>query len=271
MCEVLEVSSSGFYEWFNRGKSERELADGELTEKIREIFDEHHGRYGSPRIHDDLIKKGIRVSRKRVARLMREAGLFAAKPKRFRKTTMSDHDRRIAPNVLDRNFETVTPDVAWAGDITYIWTDEGWLYLAILLDLASRFIVGWAITDHMRDELTLDALNHALARRQGGQELKGLIHHTDRGSQYASDDYIKTLESMGIVRSMSRRGDCWDNAVSESFFATLKKELIYRRKFATKDEAVAAIAEYIEVYYNCKRAHSSNHYMSPKSVEAIKA
>jgi transposase InsO family protein len=184
---------------------------------------------------------------------------------------MSDHDRRIAPNVLERDFNAQTTNVAWVGDLTYIWTEEGWLYLAILLDLASRFLVGWAIADHMRDDLTLEALNHAIARRQDGETLNGLIHHSDRGSQYASDDYIKALESMGVVRSMSRRGDCWDNAVAESFFATLKEELIYRREFATKAQAIAAVLKHIEIYYNCKRSHSSNHYMSPKSVEAMKA
>lgn len=269
MCRVLEVTTSGFYDWLARPQSSRAKADDQLRNEIREVFDASRGLYGSPRIHAELVHKGRKVSRKRVARIMREEGLLAVQPRRFRKTTLSDHDRRIAPNVLERNFEVTDVDTAWVGDITYIWTGEGWLYLAVLLDLASRSVVGWAAADHMRDELTLEALDSALVRRGPGADLRGLIHHTDRGSQYASDDYIDAIEMRGITRSMSKKGDCWDNAVAESFFATLKKELVYREHFQTRHEAIEALFDYIEIYYNRQRRHSHNEFLAPASYEAM--
>ena len=267
MCHVLNVTTSGFYDWQNRAPAERDLDDQALLAKIRNIFEASRCLYGSPRVHAELIHQGQKVSRKRVARLMRENGLVARIPKRFKKTTLSEHDRRIAPNLLERNFKVDKPDTAWVGDITYVWTDEGWLYLAVLIDLASRRVVGWAAADHMRDELTLEALEAALEGRAGA-DFSQLVHHTDRGSQYASDDYIAALEARGITRSMSRKGDCWDNAVAESFFATLKKELIHRNDFETRKEAIEAIFEYIETYYNRQRRHSHNEYLSPVSYEA---
>lgn len=233
MCHVLDVTTSGFYEWRDRAPAVRERDDQALLVEVRTIFEASRGLYGSPRVHAELIHRGRAVSRKRVARLMRENGLVARRPKRFKKTTLSEHDRRIAPNVLKRKFTVDEPDTAWVGDITYVWTYEGWLYLAVLLDLASRRVVGWAIADHMRDELTLEALNVAFENRVG-VDFSRLVHHTDRGSQYASDDYITALEARGITRSMSRKGDCWDNAVAESFFATLKKELIHLNDFETR-------------------------------------
>lgn len=268
MCYVLDVTTSGFYEWRDRATAQHDLDDQALLVEIRAIFEASRGLYGSPRVHAELIHGGRAVSRKRVARIMRENDLVARLPKRFRKTTLSEHDRRIAPNVLERNFEVEKPDTAWVGDITYVWTDEGWLYLAVLLDLASRRVVGWSIADHMRDELTLEALDDALTRREGA-DFGQLVHHTDRGSQYASDDYIAALEARGITRSMSRRGDCWDNAVAESFFATLKKELVHLHCFETRQEAMDAIFDYIETYYNRQRRHSHNQYLSPTSYEAI--
>ena len=269
MCHLLDVTPSGYYEWKSRPEiTAHDLDDERLLVEIRAIFDANRGLYGSPRVHAELVHMGHQVSRKRVARLMREHDLFARRPKKFRKTTLSDHDRRIAPNVLEREFEVQEIDTVWAGDITYVWTDEGWLYLAVLLDLASRRVIGWSAEDHMRDELTLAALDAALARRGTHADLTRLVHHTDRGSQYASDDYIAALETRGITRSMSRKGDCWDNAVAESFFATLKKELIYRHHFETRQEALEALFEYIEIYYNRQRRHSNNEYLSPVSYEA---
>ena len=268
MCHVLDVTTSGYYDWRERPASKHDLEDEALLIEIRQIFEASRGLYGSPRVHAELIHHGRAVSRKRVARLMREDGLVARRPKRFKKTTLSDHDRRVAPNVLDRNFNVDKPDRVWVGDITYIWTYEGWLYLAVLLDLASRRVVGWAAADHMRDELTLEALNAALQRRSGHADLTDLVHHSDRGSQYASDDYIAALEDRGITRSMSRKGNCWDNAVAESFFATLKKELIHLNDFENRQQALEALFDYIEIYYNRQRRHSNNHFLSPASYEA---
>lgn len=268
MCYVLDVTPSGFYDWLERPTSHRELDDNALLLEIKQIFSTHRGLYGSPRIHAELIFRGHAVAQKRVARIMRQNGLVAHRPKRFRKTTLSDHDRRIAPNVLERRFVVDKPNIVWVGDITYIWTDEGWLYLAVLLDLASRAVIGWAADDHMRDELTLDALNDALRRRGDQLDLTKLIHHSDRGSQYASDNYIDALEARGITRSMSRKGDCWDNAVAESFFATLKNEVVYRHEFQTRQDAIKTIFESIEIYYNRQRRHSAIHFVTPACYEA---
>lgn len=268
MCRVLEVSPSGFYDWLGRRPAPRTVDDATLLLEIREIFEASKQLYGSPRVHAELIHRGRRTSRKRVARLMRQEGLVARRPPRFRKTTLSEHDRRIAPNILKRCFHARAVNEVWVADITYVWTSEGWLYLAVVLDLASRSVVGWSLADHMRDELTLEALNSALQRRSDQLDFAKLIHHSDRGSQYASDDYIDALESRGITRSMSRKGDCWDNAVAESFFATLKKELIHRTSFKTRQAALEAIFDYIEVYYNRQRRHSNNEFLSPAFYEA---
>lgn len=271
MCKTLGVSKSGYYDWLHRahqGPSAHIRRDIELSKQIREIFEESYGLYGSPRIHAELVTRGEQVSRKRVARLMKEHGLRATQPRRFVKTTLSDHDRRIADNLLNQNFEVECIDCAWASDITYIWTDEGWGYLAVVLDLHSRRVVGWAFENHMRDTLVLDALNQALATR-GKKSFSGLIFHSDRGSQYASDEVIASLEMRGIQRSMSARGSCWDNAVSESFFASLKKELVYRSQYRTRKEAESSIMEYIETFYNPVRRHSYNDYISPIDKEKL--
>jgi len=225
-----------------------------------------HGRYGSPRVHAVLAGQGVQISRKRVARLMREQGLCARRPRRFRKTTDSNHRFPIADNLLERSFEVDAPNTAWAGDITYIPTREGWLYLAILLDLYSRIVVGWAMRDDMERQLCLDALTMALTSRRPG---RGLLHHTDRGSQYASHDYRAALDAKGLVCSMSRKGDCWDNAVAESFFKTLKTELVDDADFATRAQARRAIFEFIEVWYNRQRLHSHLDYRSPTEYEAL--
>ena len=234
LCRTLAVSRAGFYAWQARPPAPRARADERLGLEIAAIHAESRQRYGSPRIHAELTERGCRTSRKRVARLMRVRGLAARRRRRFRVTTQSRHPFPVAPNVLARQFERTVPDQAWVTDITYIPTGEGWLYLAVILDLCSRFAVGWAMSERITDDLTLDALGMALARRRPPQ---GLLHHSDRGSQYASGDYQKLLECHGIICSMSRRGDCWDNAVAESFFATLKVELVHDATWDTRTAA----------------------------------
>lgn len=271
MCKTLGVSRSGYYAWVQRGNSgptTRELRDIQLSEQIIEIFEESEERYGAPRIHAELVARGERVSKKRVARLMKQHGLRATPVRRFVKTTLSDHDRRIAPNILNQDFAVEGVDCAWVSDITYIWTDEGWGYLAVVIDLYSRRVLGWAFAKHMRDTLVLDAFNDALATR-GKKSFLGLIFHSDRGSQYASNDFIEALEMRGIERSMSKRGCCWDNAVSESFFASLKKELVHKSRYRTRNEAETALTEYIETFYNPVRRHSYNNYISPIGKEKL--
>ena len=215
---------------------------------------------------EELRAQGVPCSRRRIERLMREAGITPPRRRRFRKTTDSDHPYVTAENLLDRDFSSAAPDHRWSADITYVWTMEGWLYLAVVMDLFSRRIVGWSMRKTLARELVLSALNMAL---YGRDALTGLIHHSDRGSQYASDDYQKELETRGIVCSMSRKGDCWDNAVVESFFATLKRELIDRYRFATRAQAIRAIFEYIEAFYNRKRRHSHLGYLSPEQFERL--
>ncbi len=264
MCRVLEVSPSGYYAWASREPSKRAKQDQVLLTHVRAAHQASRGTYGSPRVHAELHENGFQVGRKRIARLMREHGISALPRKRFRCTTDSDHDLAIAPNVLDRRFEVDGPDEAWVTDITYVWTWEGWLYVAVILDLFARRVVGWAAADHMRTGLVLEALSQALGRRQPDA---GLLHHSDRGSQYASRDYQAELGRRGIVCSMSRRGNCYDNAVAESFFGTLKTELIHRHPWPTRVSAKRAIAEYIEAYYNPHRRHSALGYVSPAEYE----
>jgi transposase InsO family protein len=268
LCRTLGVSRAGFYAWQGRPPAARNGADERLGLDVAAIHAESRQRYGSPRIHAELGARGCRTSRKRVARLMRERGLAARRRRRFRVTTDSQHAFPVAPNVLAREFAQPAPDVAWVTDITYIPTGDGWLYLAVILDLCSRFAVGWAMSENITRELTLDALHMALARRHPP---RGLLHHSDRGSQYASGDYQKALKAQGIACSMSRRGDCWDNAVAESFFATLKVELVYDTKWDTRAEARAALFEYIEVFYNGQRRHSTLGYLSPRAFEIQRA
>ncbi len=264
MCRTLGVSRAGFYAWCRRATAAHARADERLGLEIAAIHAESRQRYGSPRIHAELADRGCRTSRKRVARLMRQRGLAARRRRRFHVTTDSRHGLPIAPNVLARDFACAVPDRTWVTDITYIWTAEGWLFLAVILDLCSRFAVGWAMSEWITDDLTLNALDMALARRH---PRRGLLHHSDRGSQYASRDYQGALARAGIVCSMSRRGDCWDNAIAESFFATLKVELVHDATWATRSAARAAIFEYIEGFYNNERRHSALGYLSPRAFE----
>ena len=254
MAEQFGVSRSGFYAWEKREPSERQKREEILEEKVTEIFEEHKGRYGSPRVFEELTARGECTSRKKVASLMRVNGLCAMRRRRFRKTTDSNHKLPIAENLLDRHFEVDEPNRVWVTDITYIETGEGWLYLAAIVDLYSRMVVGWSMSSKIDTVLCLDAFDMAVQSRQ---PKPGLLHHSDRGSQYASHDYRKALWRNEMVCSMSRRGDCWDNAVAESFWATLKKELVHRTHFATRRQARTAIFEYIEAYYNPLRRHST--------------
>ena len=265
MCEQMSVSRSGYYAWKHRKPSQRQQEDAVLIEAIKESHEESRGTYGSPRVRDDLKDRGFAVGRRRVARLMTEEGLTGTPPKPFKRTTDSKHNHDIADNILDREFSVDAPDTAWATDITYVRTWEGWMYLAVVVDLFSRRIVGWATATNMRTGLVLSALHMALGRRVPAPDM---LHHSDRGSQYASHDYRDALRENNIVCSMSRKGDCWDNAVVESFFATLKKELIHRRPWGTVRSARQAIVEYIEVFYNRKRKHSTLGYLSPAAFES---
>ena len=265
-CEVLEVSRSGYYAALRRPPSARAERREELAGQIQRVHQENRQVYGSPRVCKALLDEGVKVCENTVADIMKEREIRAKIKKKFvPATTDSRHHQPIAPNLLDRQFEAEAPDQKWAVDITYIPTGEGWLYLAGVIDLCSRKIVGWSMADHMRTDLVSDALSMALQQRRPGT---GLLHHSDRGVQYASDDYQQLLARHGIACSMSGKGDCWDNAVMESFWATLKVELVYQEHFATREEARAAIFEYIEVFYNRKRLHSSIGYKSPEAFEA---
>ncbi len=264
MCRVLKVSRSGYYAWRERGPSKRAVRDVELTAQVVDIHKGSRGTYGSPRIHAELLENGEKVSRKRVARLMKQEGVSGYPTKKFVTTTDSEHDRPVAANLLDRKFDVEEPNRVWAGDITYVRTWEGWLYLAVVVDLCSRKVVGWAAADHMRTDLVLCALRNALGLRRPEP---GLMHHSDRGSQYAAQDYREQLAEKGIVCSMSRKGNCWDNAVVESFFGTLKTESIHRQSFPCRRQARDEIADYIEFFYNPRRRHSSLGYISPNEFE----
>ena len=265
LCDLLGVSKSGYYVWRNRRPSRRARENDRLKSEIRVVHAESRGTYGSPRVHQELSKRGS-VGRHRVARLMAEAGLKGCRPRRFKRTTDSEHARPVADNVLNRNFTAARPDEKWVGDITAIWTGNGWLYLAVLIDLFSRKVVGWSMADHMRSELAVAALKMALGRRRSPHDL---VHHTDRGSQYASRKYSEELFVAGVTPSMSRTGNCWDNAVAESYFATLKKEFIHRYLWPERSDAINAVAEYIEVFYNNRRIHSSIGFASPADFEAL--
>jgi len=264
LCAALKVSRSGYYAWTRRPPSNRAVGDAKLIPVIRACYAKSRATYGSPRILRDLRALDYRIARKRVARLMRQEGLSARPPRRYRATTDSKHTLPVAPNVVARRFHADGPNRVWVTDMTYVWTWEGWLFLAAIVDVFSRRIVGWAVADHLRTELALEALGMALGIRQPEE---GLVHHSDRGCQYASDLYRSELSARGIVCSMSRVGDCWDNAVAESFFATLKTELIYRRPWPTKHEARSAIHDYIGAFYNPHRRHSSLGYVSPVDYE----
>lgn len=266
MCRVLRVSTSGYYAYVGRGPSTRKREDEKLKVHIGAVHARSRGTYGRARVGRQLLKENVEVGKQRVARLMREMGLQGLPKKRFRRTTDSNHSRPVAPNVLDRKFEAERPNQYWVTDITCIWTWEGWLYLAAILELFSRRVVGWAMQPHVRTELALEALHMALGRCLPDV---GLVHHSDRGVQYAASTYQAALDENNIVCSMSRKGDCWDNAVSESFFGTLKTELINRRSWPTRREAKDAVVDYIEGFYNPHRLHSSLGYVSPIEFESI--
>jgi putative transposase len=264
LCDVLDVSRSGYYAWTKRAVPARAKADAHLAVEIAAVHRKSRRTYGSPRVHADLRARGVRVGRKRVARLMREKGLVARQKRRFRRTTDAKHALPIASNVLERHFEAPDLNEAWVTDVTYIATDEGWLYLAAILDLCSRRVVGWAASATNDRALALEALTRALRTRRPAV---GLVHHSDRGSPYASEDYRKVLRDHGVIASMSRAGDCWDNAVAESFFATLKAELVEHERYPTRAAAVASIGDYIENFYNLARRHSHLEYVSPVEFE----
>lgn len=270
MCRALDVSLSGYYDAKARlaqGPSPHALADARLRVSVRATFAQCRGRYGAPRVHRELRTNGVTISKKRVARLMREDQLQARTPRAFVCTTDSAHAEPIAPNLLERQFavsDHPVPNRTWVGDMTYIPTRSGWLYLAVLIDLATRGIVGWATSASLFTALPLMALQHAVARRQPAA---GLVHHTDRGSQYASGDYRDALAGYGMIQSMSRKGDCWDNAVAESFFATLEHELLTGTVFSSHRAANAAIFDFIEHWYNPVRRHSTLQYLSPQQYE----
>jgi putative transposase len=266
MCRVLGVSRSGYYAWLVRPESERSCRNRTLLSEIRMVYHRSRRTYGSPRVTEELRASGLWCGEHRVARLMRRHGIKAKTVRKFRVTTNSKHAFPVAPNLLARQFTVSRPNAVWVSDITYTWTTEGWLYLAGVMDLYSRRIVGWAMSHRIDGELTLAALRQALTQRRPSA---GLVHHSDRGKQYAASDYQKLLRDHGAIGSMSRKGDCWDNAPMESFFGTLKQELVYQEQFVTRDEAKAKVFEYIEVFYNRQRRHSLAGSHSPVEFERL--
>jgi putative transposase len=267
MCRVLGVSRSGFYAWATRAPSDRGLSDAWLGEQIREVHEANRGVYGAPRVHAELrMARGIYVGRKRVERLMRSAGISGLVPKKRGRTTIRVRGVRVADDLVQRRFRPDSPNVLWVADLTYLRTWEGWLYLVAVQDAYSRRIVGWSMADHMRSDLVVDALNMAIARRRPEA---GLIHHSDQGSQFVSLAFGQACGKAGIARSMGSRGDCFDNAVAESFFATLKRELIRRQSWPTRAELRQAVFEYIEIFYNATRRHSTLGMLSPVEFERI--
>jgi transposase InsO family protein len=268
MCSVLEVSASGYYAWRRRPESVRSAANRLLLEDIRRVHADSRRRYGSPRIHAVLQAEGQRVGRNRVARLMHRHGIRVQIKRRFRVTTDSKQAFPLAPNLLDRQFTASGPNRVWLADITYIPTGEGWLYLAVVLDLFSRKVVGWAMRETMTQELTLAALRMAITNRKPAP---GLLHHADRGSQYAAHDYRRLLARHGMLCSMSRKGDCWDNAPMESFFGSLKTELMEDSPFKTRQAARSALFAFIESFYNRQRLHSAIGYRAPTDMEQLAA
>ena len=265
MCELFEVSRSGFYEWATRAPSDRELTDAWLIEKIKEIHAENRGVYGSPRIHAELrIEQGINVGRKRVERLMVAAGISGLVTRKRGRTTVRVPGVRVADDLVKRQFRPEEPNVLWIADFSYLRTWEGWLYLAAVQDAFSRRIVGWSMADHMREELVIDALLMALERRRPPE---GVIHHSDQGGQYVSLGFGQTCQKAGIARSMGSKGDCYDNAVAETFFATIKKELVHRYTWPTRQELTSEVFEYIEGFYNPRRRHSTLGMLSPVEFE----
>lgn len=267
MCELLCVSRTGYYAWLRRPESQRKSEDEALSKLIKEIHEESNGEYGSPKIHRELRRRGTQCGRKRVARLMKKDGLKAKTVRKFKATTNSDHNLPVAENLLNRDFTPAEPNRSWAADITYVWTKEGWLYLAVVIDLFSRAVVGWSMSERMTRTLVMNAFTLAVMRRNPPP---GLIHHSDRGSQYASGDFQRLLERHGAICSMSRKGNCWDNAPAESFFALLKRALVFHNQYETRSQARQSIFEYIERFYNRKRIHSSLGYRTPYEVDQLR-
>lgn len=265
MCAVLEVSASGYYAWRERPESRRAAADRELLTEVRRVHANSRRRYGSPRVHAALRREGKRVGRNRIARLMHRNGIQARQKRRFRKTTDSNHSFPLAPNLLARQFTAAAPNKIWLADITCVPTLEGWLYLAVVLDMFSRKVVGWAMSETMPQELTVAALRMAITNRQPG---KGLLHHSDRGSQYAAHAYRRLLDEHGMLCSMSRKGDCWDNAPMESFFGSMKTEL-EDGPYETRQAAKTVLFGFIEGFYNRHRLHSAIGYVTPNHKEQI--
>lgn len=268
MCRVLEVSRSGFYAWLKCSKSKRERANGKLLEAIVRVHTRSRKTYGCRRVYWQLRCDGETCSLNRVARLMSEHDLRAKTSRKFRATTNSKHNLPVAPNLLDRQFAIDAPNRAWVSDITYIPTEEGWLYLATVMDLYSRKVVGWSMDERVTRELAMDALRMAIRQRKPAA---GLLHHSDRGVQYASNDYQKLLGQHGMICSMSRKGDCWDNAVMESFYGSMKTECTHHRHYHSRSEARRDIFHYIEIFYNCERRHSTLGYRSPAIFELLQA
>ena len=260
LCQLLDVSRSGYYEWLSRPSNAQGDVDQEVQDTIRRYFAQGRGTYGTRRLKHLLAQDGLQVSRRRIGRLLAQAGWRCKTQRKFRAPRNSGPAQTVAPHQLNREFTVTAPDTVYVGDITYLPTGEGWLYLAVVLDLCSRAVVGWAMANHMRAELVNQALLRAICQRQPAA---GLIMHTDRGSQYGADSYQQLLTQHGMQPSMSRKGNCWDNAVAESFFHTLKTELIYLEDFDTREQAQTAVFEYIEVFYNRQRCHSANGYLAP--------
>jgi len=264
MCRVLDVSRSGYYSWTWREESEKEKEDKQLLKRIEKLYKKHKGRYGAPRIAKDLKAEGERCGVHRTARIMRDHNIKAKTKKKFKVTTNSKHKLPIAPNLLEQDFLVSKPDRVWVSDITYIWTKQGWLYLCTVIDLYSRKVVGWSMNKRMTKALVITALKQAYIRRR---PRKKLIFHSDRGSQYASIEFREWLATYSMIQSMSGKGNCYDNAVAESFFHTLKTELVYWEVYQTREQAKQSIFEYIEVYYNRERRHSFIYYFSPDDFE----
>jgi putative transposase len=267
MCRVLEVSRAGYYRWLKRKPSQRQLDNQSLDAEIREIYEGSKGRYGSPKITQELRDRGRRVGKNRVARRMRKAGLRSKIRRKFRVTTDSKHHYAVSPNLLERNFGAEAPDKVWVSDITYLATRTGWLYLTVIIDLFSRLVVGWALSSSLSHEMVVAALKRAIRRRRPGN---GLIFHSDRGVQYACTDFRKELAKHKFIQSMSRKGDCWDNAVAESFFGIMKTELVYHERYEGHQDTLHSIFEYIEVFYNRQRRHSTLEYLCPSEYEKQK-
>ena len=264
MCKVLEVSSSGFYDWKGRDNSVKQAKRIALVATIQQVHAVSRKNYGSPRVFKALQSMGEKISKATVERLMRQNEIRAKTKKKFKATTNSKHSLPVAPNVVNRQFGIGQANKLWCSDITYLWTDEGWLYLAAVIDVGTRKIVGWSMDERMTKKLVLDALDMAVKRQNPG---RGLVHHSDRGSQYASKAYRRRLWRYGMIASMSRKGDCWDNAVMESFFHTLKVENVYHERYKTRREAMSSVFEWIEVFYNRQRLHSTLGYVSPECYE----